>query len=284
MWRSCEITFVENFIAIRCLSGGYNWLNLSKTFTMAATDKKYFSERRTVRRYRPDAIDDSLVRNLLELAAHAPNTGNMQLYSAVVTTDEETKKRLAPAHFNQPQVTECSHVVTFCADYRRYAMWCRISDADPGCDNFQSFMAAVIDTCLFAQQFNTLAEMNGLGCCYLGTTTYNAPEIGEVLELPQLVVPITTITVGYPEGDAALSDRLPVESIVMDNKYKTFDESAIRKFYSEKESLEESRRFVVENGKRNLAQVYAEVRYPRASAEIFSAKFLEYVRKQGFNF
>lgn len=251
---------------------------------MTVTDKKYFSERRTVRRYRPEPADDALISHLLELAAHAPNTGNMQLYSAVVTTDEEIKKRLAPAHFNQPQVTGCSHVVTFCADYRRYAEWCRVSDADPGCDNFQSFMATVIDTSLFAQQFNTLAEMNGLGCCYLGTTTYNAPEIGEVLGLPQLVVPVTTITVGYPEGEAALSDRMPAEAIIMENKYKAFDESEIKEFYAEKEALEESRRFVAENGKQNLAQVYAEVRYPRTGAEIFSARFLEYVRKQGFIF
>lgn len=251
---------------------------------MTATDNKYFSERRTVRRYCPDAIDDTLVRNLLMLAAHAPNTGNMQLYSAVVTTDEDTKRRLAPAHFNQPQVTGCSHVVTFCADYRRYAEWCRLSGADPGCDNFQSFMAAVIDTSLFAQQFNTLAEMNGLGCCYLGTTTYNAPEIGEVLELPQFVVPITTITVGYPEGDAASSDRLQAEAVIMDDKYKMFSESEIKQLYAEKEGLDESRRFITENGKQNLAQVYAEVRYPRASAEVFSVKFLEYVREQGFNF
>ncbi len=251
---------------------------------MTATDKNYFSERRTVRRYRHESVDNAMITNLLELASHAPNTGNMQLYSAVVTTDEEMKKRLAPAHFNQPQVTGCSHVVTFCADYRRYAEWCRMSDADPGCDNFQSFMAAVIDTCLFAQQFNTLAEMNGLGCCYLGTTTYNAPEIGDVLGLPQLVVPVTTITVGYPDGEAALSDRLPIEAIVMDNKYKASGESEIKAFYAEKEALEESRRFVAENGKQNLAQVYAEVRYPRAGAELFSTKYLEYVRKQGFKF
>ena len=250
---------------------------------MKTDDCKYFSERRTVRRYSQKPVDDSLVKKLLSLAAHAPNTGNMQLYSAVVTKDDEMKARLAPAHFNQPQVTGCSHVVTFCADYRRYAGWCEASGTDPGCDNLQSFMASVIDTCLFAQQFNTIAEINGLGCCYLGTTTYNAAEIGEMLCLPRYVVPVTTITLGYPEGESFVSDRLPAEALIMDDVYHDLTQEEIKLTYDEKEKLDESKKFVEENGKRNLAQVYAEVRYPRSGAELFSEKFLAYVRKQGFN-
>ncbi len=249
---------------------------------METSINEYFSHRRTVRRYSDKPVDADFVKNLLALAAHAPNTGNMQLYSAVVTSSPEMKRLLAPAHFNQPQVEGAAYVVTFCADYRRYALWCKESGADPGCDNFQSFMAAVIDTCLFAQQFNTLAEMNGLGCCYLGTTTYNAAEIGCVLSLPQLVVPVTTITVGWPEGEAPESDRLGPGAIIMDEKYWDFSAKDIKAIYSYKENLPENRKFVEENRKENLAQVYAEVRYPKSSAEIFSEKYLEYVRKQGF--
>ena len=249
---------------------------------METSINEYFSRRRTVRRYSAKPVDAALVRNLLALAAHAPNTGNMQLYPAVVTSSPEMKRLLAPAHFNQPQVEGAAHVVTFCADYRRYSLWCEESGTDPGCDNFQSFMAAVIDTCLFAQQFNTLAEMNGLGCCYLGTTTYNAEEIGQLLSLPELVVPVTTITVGWPDGEAPESDRLSPDAIIMDEKYRDFSGEDIKAIYSYKESLAENHRFVEENGKKNLAQVYAEVRYPRTSAEIFSEKYLAYVRKQGF--
>ena len=68
----------------------------------------------------------------------------------------------------------------------------------------------------------------------------------------------------------------------MDEKYRDFSGEDIKAIYSYKESLAENHRFVEENGKKNLAQVYAEVRYPRTSAEIFSEKYLAYVRKQGF--
>ncbi len=98
----------------------------------------------------------------------------MQLYSVIVTRDEDAKKRLAPAHFNQPSATGADVVLTFCADFNRFEKWCEARNAQPGYDNFQSLMWAVIDTTIFAQQFCTIAEMNGLGTCYLGTTTYNA--------------------------------------------------------------------------------------------------------------
>ena len=64
----------------------------------------FFNTRRTVRKYTSKVVDDALLQEMLEAAAHAPNTGNMQLYSVVVTRSEEGKRALAPAHFNQPSV------------------------------------------------------------------------------------------------------------------------------------------------------------------------------------
>ena len=170
-------------------------------------DTQYFNQRRTIRKYSDKKIPAELLRTMLESAMRAPTTGNMQLYSAVVTTDEEVKHRLSPCHFNQPQVMSAAAVITFCADYNRFIKWCEASEAVPGYNNFQSFMTATLDAAIFAQQFNTIAELNGLGCCYLGTTTYNAEEIAAVLNLPEMVVPIITITVGYPDGEPAQVER-----------------------------------------------------------------------------
>ena len=62
-------------------------------------DISFFINRRTIRRYRPEPLPEGLLEQLLEAAAHAPSTGNMQLYSVVVTTDPTEKKALAPYHF-----------------------------------------------------------------------------------------------------------------------------------------------------------------------------------------
>lgn len=242
----------------------------------------YFSTRRTIRKYDSSRqVSIGLIDKMLEDAARAANTGNMQTYSVIVSTDPEEIARLAPAHFNQPAITGAKAVLTFCIDFNRFNRWCRINGTEPGLNNLQGFTWGVIDTSLFAQQFVTIAEMNGLGTCYLGTTTYNAGQIAEELGLPADVVPVITVTVGYPAESPELQERLPISSIVHHSKYLNPSDDELREIYSEKENLESSKQFVKENNKENLAQVFAEVRYPRAANEQFSRVYKEYLKNQG---
>ena len=242
----------------------------------------FLKQRRTIRQYTEKAIPEELMTELLNAAAQSSNTGNMQAYSVVVTTSNEIKAQLAPSHFNQPMVAKAPAVLTFCADFNRFSKWCEQRNAVPGYDNFQSFMATAIDAMIFAQTFAVAAESAGLGICYLGTTTYNAGEIIEALNLPKLVVPITTITVGYPEKMPELTDRLPLEAVVHYEKYADFSSEKIDLLYSEKENSDFYKNFVAENNKETLAQVFTDIRYSKANNEFFSDKFLKVLQQQGF--
>ncbi|MBD5368974.1 MAG: NADPH-dependent oxidoreductase [Bacteroides sp.] len=247
------------------------------------TINPFFAERRTVRNYDPERkLSLEEITAMLEAASQAPNTGNMQIYSVVVTRDEATRRALSPAHFGQSSVMSAQAVLTFCVDFNRFEKWCRQRNAEPGYDNFQAFMWGVIDATIFAQQFVTIAEMNGLGTCYLGTVTYNAPQIAEVLDLPARVVPVATVTVGYPAADAPKSDRLPIKGIVHDEKYHDYSPADIDEIYAEKEALPDSAKFIAENGKETLAQVFTDVRYKREDNEYFSKVFSDFIKKQGF--
>ncbi len=244
--------------------------------------ESYFLNRKTIRKYKKENISDDVISQMLSEASHAPTTGNMQLYSVIITRSDVNKAKLAPAHFNQPSVVGCDVVLTFCADFNRFVKWCNISDAKPGYDNFQSFMTAVLDVVILAQQFCTIAEMRGYGCCYLGTTTYNAPQIAEILNLPKRVVPVTTLTLGVPDGDAPLSDRLPIEAILHNEVYDDYESERIKALYFEKEARDDSKRFVAENNKQTLAQVFTDVRYTKEANEVFSKIYLDFIRKQKF--
>lgn len=240
-------------------------------------------ERRTIRQYTDQDISEELLNELLEVAARASNTGNMQLYSVVVTRDKAGKEKLAPAHFNQPMVKNAPVVLTFCADANRFVKWASLRMADAGFDNFQTFMAAVIDSMLFAQTFCVAAEEKGLGICYLGTATYNAAPIIEALSLPRLVVPVTAVTVGYPaEPLPEQPERLPLAAIVHQEQYTDYTESVIDALYKEKEALEANLKFVKENNKETLAQVFTDIRYTRKNNEFFSEEYLKVLKQQGF--
>ena len=143
-------------------------------------------------------------------------------------------------------------------------------------------MAAAIDTIAFAQQFNTVAELAGLGVCWLGTTTYNAPQIAELLHLPELVVPMITLTVGYPAEDGTDVGRLPVSALIHKEQYQPWTPELINDRYAEKEAREDSLQFIKENGKQTLAQVFTDIRYPRANNEHFSDVFSDFLKKSRF--
>ena len=243
---------------------------------------QFFKNRRTIRQYSSQPVSDELLDRLLEEAARTPTTGNMQLYSVVVTRDEKMKNKLLPFHFNQPMVVNAPVLLTVCADFNRFNCWCLQRKAQPGYGNFASFMNAAQDALFFAQTFCLLAESEGLGTCYLGTTTYNPDKIIEVLNLPGHVVPLTTITLGYPEQIPAQPDRLPLESFVHKETYRDYSQEAIEKLYSYKESLPENQQFINENQKETLAQVFTDVRYKKADNEYFSKVLIEMLKKQGF--
>ncbi len=239
-------------------------------------------QRRTIRRYTTQDIAPELLNELLETSCRASTMGNLQLYSVVVTRSKEMKEKLAPAHFCQPMLLNAPVVLTFCADFRRTSVWCEERNAVPGYDNFLSFINASADTLLLTQTFCTLAEEKGLGICYLGTTVYNPSLIIDVLKLPRLVMPLATITVGYPDECPEQPDRLPLEAIVHDEVYNDYTRADIDRLYAYKESLPENDYFVKENHKETLAQVFAEVRYTKKDNEAMSETFLQALKKQGF--
>ena len=238
--------------------------------------------RRTVRKYTQQPVTDELLNRLLSDAARTQTMGNLQLYSVVVTRDAAMKQRLAPAHFNQPMVAEAPVVLTICADFRRTTDWCLQRDAAPGYDNMLSFMNAATDALLFCQTFCCMAEEIGLGLCFLGTTIYMPQLIIEALQLPQLVFPVATLTVGWPAETPLPTDRLPLESFVHQETYQPYTPERINTFYSPKEELEENRHFVEINSKQTLAQVFTDIRYTKKDNEAMSQNLLNVLYKQGF--
>jgi len=237
---------------------------------------------RSIRKYKPDPIPYTILEYILEAGTRASTTGNMQLYSIIVTTDEEVKEELSPCHFNQPMVRQAPVVLTICADFNRFNKWCRQRKAEPGYDNFLSFFTAAIDALLVAQNVSVAAEDAGLGICYLGTTTYMAGKIIEVLKLPAGVVPVATVTVGYPDEWPEQTDRLSLDAVIHRETYKDYTSSDIDRLYREKELMASYQEFVKENNKETLAQVFTDVRYKKEDNVLFSKSLLDILAKQGF--
>ena len=235
---------------------------------------------KSIRQFARRIVDDSVIKKILNAAIRASNTGNMQLYSIILSTQPKIKDELLPLHFNQPMVKQAPLVFTFCADINRFNKWCKLRNAKPSYDNFLWFSTALTDTVLAAENAALAAENAGLGICFLGTTMYNAEEIAKVLTLPKGVVPVVTMVAGYPaKGVSEITERLPFQAVVHFERYHDYKDEDIENYYSELESLEKMKNFVRENNLENLAQVFTTVRYPKESSSLFSQKYLDFVKK-----
>ena len=239
-------------------------------------------QHRSIRNYKEDDIPKNILHQILEAGTRASTTGNMQVYSMIVNKDPEIKDKLWEAHFKQEMVKKAPVHITFCADFHRFNTWCRNRKAEPGYDNFLSFMTAAIDALLASQNVVLEAEAHGLGACYLGTATYNADKIIEILNLPENVVPVAAIVLGYPAEVPDLTDRLPLEAVVHNEKYGIFDKEKINRVYQEREASDETRELLEINQKETLAQIFTDNRYKKEDNEFFSAKYMDVLKQQGF--
>lgn len=247
-------------------------------YKISTMDKEYFSNRRSVRSFKDTAVAPELIEEIVALASKAPTTGNMQLYSVIATTRPEQHRELAKLHFNQPASTGAAALLTVCADFTRFERWCQLNDAKPGFSNWEGLLYGFFDATIFAQQIVTIAEGLGLGTCYLGTTTFTAPDIATLLQLPARVIPLTTIAIGYPAEEGVATERIKQHGILHFGTYSNFSDEDIADIYRPKDEFDDNKKFVTENGKANLAQVFTDIRYPEAMNAEFSLKWKEYLR------
>ncbi len=244
--------------------------------------KDQIANHRSIRKYQSKPIPEDILRQILEAGICASNTGNMQVYSMVVTKDEILRKQLWEVHFRQNIVLQAPVHITFCADVNRFSKWCRAREADPAYENLLWFCNATIDTTLASQNVALAAESFGLGICYLGTTTYNADRIIDILNLPKGVIPVTTLVMGYPDEQPPLTGRLSLEAVVHDETYHDYTNEEIDQLYAGLESTEQTRQLLEINQKETLAQVFTDKRYTRKDNETASMAYLEAMKRQGF--
>lgn len=251
-----------------------------------------FRTHRSIRRFKPDPIDRSLIEQICaDAIAGGSSSGNLNSISIVLTQDPERKHKLFELHLDQPMVDEAPLVVTFCADWFRTREWLKLRNARDNFDNFLGYHVAAYDAMIVAQNVCLGFQNHGLGICYMGTTLYSMPEISELLQLPETCVPVTTIVVGYPAENPAKRDRLPTEAFIHDEVYRRPDKEEIERVYQQREirgwerymSYPDTKRAMEERGITSLAQFYtSEIKYDPDYFVEASAKIREFLEAKGF--
>ena len=245
---------------------------------------------RSIRSYKSQKIDDSLLNDILLAGLRSSSAGNMQTWSVIVTRDEERRQKLFELHRWQKFVLEAPVLLTFCADVFRMREWIRVNNSKQSFDDFLGFLTGTVDAIIAAQTIALAAESVGLGICYLGTTWWAADQIIEMMEIPKGVIPVTSLTVGYPAETPALRDRLPLELIVHQEKYQRMTDEEIIESHAEREkkawarynAVERIREKLTEAGITKVTDYYtSEFKYSKELHQEISTMLLDLLKKQG---
>lgn len=71
--------------------------------------------------------------------------------------------------------------------------------------NMEALTVAIVDTTIAAQNMAIAAESMGLGICYIGGIRNDIAKVADLLDLPELTVPLFGLTIGMPKHEMKLN-------------------------------------------------------------------------------
>ena len=192
---------------------------------------KQLYDRKSVRVFKDEKIDESIVKEILTAATMAPSAGNQQLYTILRITDQEIKERLSVSCDHQPFIAEGKLVLVFCADCLKWYEAFQLAGCSPRRPGEGDLLLAVDDALIAAQNAVVAAQSYGIGSCYIGDIMENIEEQRDILGLPEYVFPAALLVFGYPtqqQKDRPKPCRADLSYIVHENKYRHMGEEELR--------------------------------------------------------
>ena len=166
-------------------------------------------DRRTVRRYTDQSVPPALIDALLDIAFAAPSKSDFQQASVIRVEDATKRSQLAALVPAMPWVGSAPVFLVFCADARRLEQICLLRGKPKPNRNLEAFFNAAVDAALVLQTFTLAAGYAGLGCCPISVIRNHLDQVKRILELPDAVIPVAGLTMGYPAAEGFVSMRLP---------------------------------------------------------------------------
>jgi nitroreductase/FMN reductase [NAD(P)H] len=180
----------------------------------------------THRRYLAREVEPSLLRLLCGCALSAPSKSDLQQADILVLRDWAKRQVIADLLPDMPWVKEAPVFLVFLANGRRFARLFELRGRPFTNDHLDPFFNATVDAALVLMNFVRAAEAVGLGCCPISVIRDHAVKVSELLELPDKVIPVAGMCVGWPAEEGGISPRLPLAVTVHEDRFNDDDLAA----------------------------------------------------------
>ena len=177
-------------------------------------------DHRSVRRFLPRPLDPGQLESLIHCGQAAASSSFIQAYTAIRVTRSEARSVIAKAAGGQRWIEEAPEFLVFCADLHRINQACETAGRGQLEGYAEHGLAAVVDVCLMAQNVLLAAESQGLAGVFIGGIRNDPQVIVDQLSLPELVLPVFGMCLGWPNESHEVKPRMPVGFVLHQDKYQ----------------------------------------------------------------
>lgn len=160
-------------------------------------------QRRSIRKYKPDPVDEDDLKYVLEAARLAPSWDNRQCWNFIIVKGQRLREELASAA-RRKWVADAPVVLVACADPSRSAK-------KDGKEYYLVDMGVCVEHLILA------ATERGLGTCWVGD--FKEKQVKKALDIPKNIKVAALIPLGKPDEIPSQEERKSFESITSSEKY-----------------------------------------------------------------
>lgn len=181
---------------------------------------------RSHRRYLPRPIEGDLLRLLCACALSAPSKSDLQQCDIIIVSDATIRKSIVSFIPEMPWINDAPVFLVFAANAQRLPTISKLRGKPFPNDHLDLFFNAVVDAAIALATFIRAAEAVGLGCCPISAIRDDPRTLSDLLHLPNRVIPVAGICVGWPAQAGEITPRLSLDTTVIENKYDANDLAA----------------------------------------------------------
>jgi FMN reductase [NAD(P)H] len=178
---------------------------------------------RVHRRFLERAVEPALIRLLCACALSAPSKSDLQQADILVVRDKDKQRAIARLITDMPWIADAPAFLVFLANGSRLPRIAELRQKPFPNDHLDLFFNAAVDSALVLATFLRAAAAVGLGCCPISAIRDHAATISDMLGLPERVVPVAGLCVGWPAESGRITPRLGLETTLHEDRYDDGD-------------------------------------------------------------
>jgi nitroreductase/FMN reductase [NAD(P)H] len=241
------------------------------------------SGHRVHRRFLPRAVEPALLRLLSACALSAPSKSDLQQADILLVRDRDKQRAIAALIPDMPWIADAPVFLIFLADGSRLPQIARLRDKPFPNDHLDLFFNAVVDGAIVLTTFMRAAAAVGLGACPISAIRDRPDVVSELLALPDRVVPIAGLCVGWPAEAGGITPRLGLDTTLHEDRYRAGDLARELDAYDRRRERERPYRRQRDPERWGKADPYGwSEDKARQYAEPLRADFGAFVRGKGF--